>query len=103
MCLLRCAILLEDEERCEPTKVGVAQTRAHEDAFLAVDPLVDGCAQLVQLGELVARVVRDQEPDGLEPFGEPRGDSGAQIVEPVAGLQPTPEALRETCSPAAVV
>ena len=102
VCLVRCPILLEDEERCEPAKVGVAQTRAHEDAFLAIDPLVDRRAQLVQLGELVARVVRDQEPDGLEPFGESRGNSGAQLVEPLARLEPTPEARRESCSPAAV-
>ena len=77
---------LEDEERREPAKVGVTQTRAHEDTFRAIDPLIDRGAQLVQLGELVARVVRDQEPDGLEPFREPRCDCRAQLVEPRARL-----------------
>ena len=86
MCLVRCPILFEDEERCEPAKVGVTQTRAHEDPLLAIDPLVNRRAQLVELGELVACVVRDQEPDGLEPFSESRRNGGAQLVEPLARL-----------------
>ena len=81
MCLLRCPIL-EDEERRKPAKVGVTQTRAHEHTFRAIDPLIDRGAQLVQLGQLVAGVVRDQEPDGLEPFREPRCDCARSSSSP---------------------
>ena len=52
---VRRLVLLEHEEPREAPQVRVAQPGAHEDALRTIDPLVDRRAQLVQLGEPVAR------------------------------------------------
>ena len=47
-------------------------------------PLLDRSAERIQLSELATLVIREEQPNGLEPLGEPLGDSRAQNIESLA-------------------
>jgi hypothetical protein len=55
-----------------------------EHAVGPVDALLDGRAQVVQLGQHPAAPVRDEELDGAEPVGEALRDVCAELLEPLA-------------------
>ena len=88
-----------DEVGREPPDLAPRQPRDDENAFARVLALLDRRAERVQLVQLRALRIRQEQTNGLEPLGEAVGDPDAQLVEPFArerrDLQRVGVAIRE--------
>src|SRR5439155_8070372 len=83
-----------------PPQLPSRQPRAYEHALGLVLALLDRRPESVELGELAALAVGEEQVNRLVAVGEPRRDSSAQLVQPLAGqgghLQRLREAVRQT-------
>ncbi len=66
----------------EAAHLAARESGTHEHPVLVVLSLVDRRAEGIELGELAALVVGKEQPDGLEPLGEPPRDLPPELVQP---------------------
>jgi succinyl-diaminopimelate desuccinylase len=85
---------LGQEVRSEPPQLPPREPRHDEHSLRRVLPLLDRRAERIELVEPGAFVVGQEQADGLEPVGEPLGDAGAQLVEPLAAQRRDLEGVR---------
>src|SRR5439155_23524101 len=78
---LRGFVRLDDEVGSKPPQIRVSKPGSHEDTLGTVDALVDRRTELVELRELAAVLVREQQPDRLEALGETGRDRCPQVFE----------------------
>ena len=77
--------LLRDEIASETPHLALRQAGADQHSVLQILALVDRRAERVELGELPAVLVRQQQPNVLVPVGESIGDPRTELVEALAG------------------
>src|SRR5439155_24513812 len=78
-------VRLGDEVGREAAQLAARQARAHVDALLPVLTLVDRRSERVELGELPALGVRQEEPNRLDAVTEARREAPPQLIEPLSG------------------
>ena len=86
---------LRDEVLRESPELTSRKPREYEHARLRVLARLDRRAERVELGELSALVVREEQVNGLIAIRKTRRDSFAQRVQPLAGQSGHLQRLRE--------